>query len=436
VGGTERRLSRLQVDGPGQVAHAILGSLMSFLIAFPTTWVEFAGVPLLVFWVVRLRRTLPTFFDVVREPISVIVLALAAWSAISLSWSADPALGAGQLASLRWVWMLLLLYPILERRRWLILALAAGFMIGNLSQVSHAIGRWQGIEWMTWKRLPDRNSGWWDPVVGGTMLVAALGLHIPAALFGRGRWRWIGVAGVSGTAVAIGATGTRGAMLAGTALLLLAGLWWVVRGGRGAMQRALIAGLASVLVLGGVWIAAGDSISRRVDLARADLSAAIDRGEFTSDTGARVIMAWWAIEAVREHPIAGVGYGGFRAWSSEQLRSQGVDPASRSLHDHAHNALLHQAATTGLVGLGLALAVVGIGLRNAAHIARRGMEAAAGLSTAGANIYLAGPLCAMVGLLLVSVFDSIQVNAQTAAVGLFLLAITACPERIEGGREA
>lgn len=427
-----QRLEPLTADRPGQLAHAILGCVLAFFLAWPTTWVELAGAPLIVFWLVRLRRTLPTLLDVVRVPLVAALLALSAWNALSLSWSPDPGEGLWQLAGLRWAWMFLILWPSLDRRRWFVLALTLGFLAGNLSQVSHALGRSAGIEAMTWNRLPDRNSGWWDPVVGGSLLCAALGLHIPAALAGHARWRWAGIAGVLITLVAIAATGTRGAMIAALGLLGVSGVWWAIAargdgkpsGGLSALRRwGIVLALLGVGAAG-AWIVAGQTITRRAEMARAEITQAIEQKQYQSDTGARIAMAIWSVEALTAHPLLGLGYGGFRDWMRRSAAADGIPPESISTHAHAHNALLHQAATTGLVGLGLALLVIALAVRNAARVARDALAASHAKIGPASEIYLAGPAFALTGLLLVSAFDPIQINAQTAALACFLMAVT------------
>lgn len=426
------RLKPLTADRPGQLAHALLGCLLAFLLAWPTTWVELAGVPVIVFWIVRLRRTLPTFIDVVRQPVVAALLALAAWNALSLSWSPDPKDGVWQLAGLRWAWMFLILWPSLDRRRWFVLALALGFLAGNLSQVSHALGRSLGIEAMTWNRLPDRNSGWWDPVVGGSLLCAALGLHIPAVLAGRGRSRLAGIAGVLITLVAIAATGTRGAMIAAVGLLGVSAVWWALdaltqrqaSGRRIALRRLSI--MLTLLGVGvaGAWIFAGQTIARRADLARNEIVQAIEHKQYHTDTGARIAMAIWSVDALAAHPLHGVGYGGFRHWMQQRAAADGLPPGSMPIHAHAHNALLHQAATTGLIGLGLALLVFVLAMRNAVLVAKDAIIASRACIGTPSEAYLAGPAFALAGLLLVSAFDPIQINAQTAALACFLMAVT------------
>jgi O-antigen ligase len=89
-----------------------------------------------------------------------------------------------------------------------------------------------------------------------------------------------------------------------------------------------------------------------------------------------------------------------------------VDPAFE--FGHAHNALAHIAATTGLVGAGLAL------LAAAAALA----GAFAALPPGGIATYAAGPALALVALLLVSPIDPVNINQQTGA--LFMLLIGLC----------
>jgi len=87
-------------------------------------------------------------------------------------------------------------------------------------------------------------------------------------------------------------------------------------------------------------------------------------------------------------------------------------------HAHAHNALLHIAATGGLVGVGLALLVFGSAVSSA-------MRFVPGDGPAG---YRDGPAMALLGLGLVSAFDPIHLNAQTCAL-LAVLVVLRLPNR-------
>src|SRR5690606_28524777 len=160
------------------------GCLWMAMVAAPTTFVEVGGAPLLLVSVARPKatgRALALFF---QTPIWWLLLAWTIWQAITLLWSPDAAQGVDEIGSMRWAWSLLLVFPLLRHRRALIAAMAFGFLAGNLSQVAHGLGRAMEIDWLTFNRAPMRNSGWWDPVVGGTLLVGALGLHLPAAMLG------------------------------------------------------------------------------------------------------------------------------------------------------------------------------------------------------------------------------------------------------------
>jgi O-antigen ligase len=305
--------------------------------------------------------------------------------------------------------MILLLWPVIGWRNRFIAALAIGFLLGNLSQLAQIF--WGGQDWFPWVREPDRISGWWDPAVAGTILTAALGLHLPAAVMGTGRIRIIGLTGTIITLAALIATGTRGGWIAA---VVLVGCTMVVAMFVHQRRRTLLVGLG-VLILAGIvaGLVLRGPIASRVSDARADLAAAID-GDYTTSTGARIAMAGWAVQAFAEHPIRGVGAGGYQSWVEDHLQASGIDPAERSIHAHAHDAILHIAATTGLVGLAFAAAIIICAFWNAfSHLSR-----------ATLGTYAAGPAFALLGLLFVSAFDVVHINAQSAAILGVLLALT------------
>jgi len=396
---------------PGARRAYFIGAMVwCFFSLWPTTYVEWAGVPLLVAFVVQFVRTPRFFMPVLLQPLMIAAVLFWAWQAVSLLWTPDLKLGLKQVGCARWLWTIPALWPVMNRRRWLIGALACGFLAGNLSQALHALGARFDLPLLTWPRLPDRNSGWWDPVIGGTLLTAALGLHLAGATLGRGRWCAAGLVGCAVTLVGIAVTGTRGAWIAALALLafgLAAGVW-------GARSRARALGVCAlgVLVMGAaVWTGARDPISRRFEAGWNEVAAYFDNGTVTTDTGGRLAMARRALDAFRENPLGGVGAGGFRSWMLTPVSAANPTPAG---HAHAHNALLHAAATSGLPGAVLALAVYFISLTNARRARHEGSF----------NAYDLGPLWAIAGIGLVSVFDTVQVNAQTSALMTTLIALS------------
>ena len=284
------------------------------------------------------------------------------------------------------------------------------------------MGRAAEIDWLTWSRFEDRNSGWWDPVVGGSVLCGALGLHLGGLVLGRSaRQRVVGGALAVVTLAAIAATGTRGAWigaagLAGFAVLLA--VWRAVLGRRERTDlkvsgtRVVIGAVVALACAGAVWFAAGPTIVSRARETRAEMDRAM-KGDLSTFTGQRLAMWGWSWRAVQEHPLRGVGAGGFRAWADQckaaDARERNEPAPKPMLHAHAHSWFIHAAAATGVIGLGLMLALAATcawnGLREAGP--------AGGRATWSAG-YDAGPAFALVGLAAAGLFDTIHVNQQTS----------------------
>jgi hypothetical protein len=406
------------------------GALWMAMVAAPTSFVEIGGIPLLLVSVARARatgRALALFF---QTPMWWLLLAWATWQGISLLWSPDAAQGVDEITSMRWAWSLLLVFPLLRHRRALVAAMAAGFLAGNLSQVAHGLGGALGVEWLRFDRASMRNSGWWDPVVGGTLLVGALGLHLPAAMLGAGGAsvspvreglpRWAGVLGSAITLIAIFATGTRGAWLAGVGLVVIVGAVAIARAPGALSWRRMGMGFAGAAVVAiAAWLFAGEAIGGRVREARGEIARAME-GDYGTYTGQRILMAKWAAEAFGARPVGGVGAGGYKAWVWEKLEAEGVPESERGVGAHAHNMVLHVAATAGVAGVVVfALAwVVAV---------RAGVTQSSKFKVQSSKMegYDYGPACALVGLLLAGATDAVHVNAQTAAMWLALVSL--CP---------
>lgn len=413
-------------------AHLAASLYWCFAVGLPTSLVEFALLPVFVCAVLRAGLSWRIYKEFLTQPLVIFAGCFLLWHAASLFWTTDFSQGVKQAGQARWAWTAVAFWSVIKERRWLIAALAIGLLLGNASQAAHAIGTHWHIDLLRFDRAPDRNSGWWKPVVGGSMLVGALGLHLPAALRGVGRARWLGIGGSAVTLVGIFATGSRGAWIAATLLALIAAGVSIAAAKH--RRRALLAVGTAAAVVGIALAAAGPRISpaieRRIELAKADVHAALDRGDYASDTGARIAMAVWAVQAFKAHPIIGVGAGGYQAWVQTQQAASPPPPPSQNpsndpakvpiqgpVHAHAHNAILHIAATTGLVGVVLALASLALAFRNAAVLA-----------TLAGGGHSAGPFYALLGLALVSPFDPVHINSQTAALMMTLFAL--CPSWI------
>ncbi|MBK7403528.1 MAG: O-antigen ligase family protein [Phycisphaerales bacterium] len=410
-----------RIDPFGHDVHAWLGALACLALAGPTTAAELGALPLAAAFLIRVHRHWRTWLGFWCQPLMLVALAWLTLGLASRAWTAGSAHAwATEFGSARFLLLAFMLWPVSDRRSLFLGALAVGFALGQLSQISHALGHVLHLPALTWHRLPGRNSGWWDPVVGGSLLTTILGLHLPPALWGRGGWRIAGLAGAGVTLLGVLATGSRGAWLASFGLIAVALLIAAWRE-RGRLLKPALA-LAIVVSLGAAiaWLTIGDQLRARFEAGRAEVAGAIERKEFTSDTGARLLLNWWAIQATAEHPIHGIGLGGFEAWARQHVIDQGIDPAARNFHAHAHNALLQAGATLGVPGLILASAFVVLAIRGSA--VRQPGDGPPG--------YADGPCLALVGLLLVSTFDSVQVNSHTAALlcALLIFALQQRPE--------
>lgn len=397
--------------------YLALALLMCAGLAGPMSVCELAGAPLIAYFFIRAARLGRTWLIVPARPIPALVLVFAAWIVFSLLWSPNVAHGLDELGTLRWLWLILVLYPVLGHRRAIITALAIGFLLGQASQAWHIASPRLGLD-SPWDRAPGRYSGWWSPVSGGTILVACLGLHLPAAIKGRGWERLFGIGGSAFAALGLLATGTRGAWIAGALLVGFAGVWAVWT----SPHRVRDAVVIGVLVVGAMVVVLAapplrSAVALRYEAGVAEVSRALTERDFTSDTGARILMNAKAVEAWLSSPYAGVGAGGYRAWVEQDLRANGIDPATRSIHDHAHNGLLHILATTGLVGAGIVGVVLVAAVRGALWHARR----------SPGDGYALAPLFALLGLVLVSSFDPIHVNSQSSAMLFLMLALCIAP---------
>ncbi len=402
-----------RVDPFGLKVHLLCGMLTCAALAGPTSASELALAPAGIAAIVRAHRYWRTWGSMLLSTTALAVALAVAWGLLGLLWSPDRAQGLDELGVVRWVALAFMLWPLMEHRALLLGAVIIGLHVGQFTQLMHGLGVVFDISELRYNRMPGRWSGWWDPVVGGTLLVGLLGLHLPAAAWGRSGWRLVGVLGSASAAAGIVATGTRGAWLAAMGLVGLTAIAWWWR----SKHKLAVAGaaLALVFILGavaaGVGVLGGDGLGQRVESARVEITRAIEERDFTTDTGARIGMALWAWEAFESAPIHGVGTGGYQAWVLEHVRAPDGRPVN--VHAHAHNGLAHIAATGGVIGLLLMLHVYVRALAGAARFERGD----------GPPGYRDGPLWAMLGLGLVSAFDPFHINAQTCALFAVLVVL-------------
>ncbi|MEL7484425.1 MAG: O-antigen ligase family protein, partial [Planctomycetota bacterium] len=371
-----------------------------------------AGIPLMLLTLVALRHDCPSLGSLIRQPFTITLLTWIAWAGIALAWSPDPTHGLDELANARWLWVILALWLAPHLARHVLVGIAIGFVLMHAAQATQLALQLVGNEWIATKRLPDRVSGWSEPAVAGSLLCAVLGLHLPRAVWSTS---WTSRILAALALVGIIATGTRGAWIVAAAMLAGAVGILIILGIRSREQRAraIVVALAGVVIVGSAAVTLQDKIRSRVDEAKREIDAALTEGNKHTSTGGRIVMIEWATEAIKAEPLTGVGTGGYRAWVNEQQAEQGINPNSQRVLDHAHNTYMHIGATQGAIGLALFLTVAGFTLRNAWPRHPRD----------------AGVLTAIFGLLMIGMFDTIVVNAQTSALGVTLCACALASRR-------
>lgn len=461
------RLGRFGI--PFHVAFAILWCSVA---VGPIATVEFGYIPLGVTFLLRLPFLVRTLALALRTPAMVAFAAFVAWSFASLAWAPDMYQAVNDAGALRFAIVVLLIWPVLHARRAMTLALVLGFFAAGIAQALEAVGHAYSIDALKWPHpalpegFPVRLSAWWrQPAVGGAMLVAALGLSLPTLLGLVPRscptpLPWRAGAGLA-VATALGGillTGTRGAMLAAIALFACALFAATLRAFLRARVRALrtpaphtspspaspprillhlLIVFATLAIAASAWSVAGSAVTTRVTDAVREVRAAAD-GDYSSDTGARIAMAIWAFDAWRQRPLVGHGSGAFPTIARAALDRHADGFKGVRVHTQAHNTLLHVAATLGIVGVLLLAWAIAAALRGGLLLPTPPGPPAATPPPAPppplahslvarahtiAPAYDLGPAFALLGLLLVSAFDTIVVNTQQAALLCTLIAL-------------
>jgi hypothetical protein len=303
---------------------------------------------------------------VVAWPVALLV----AWTGLSFAWSVDARQGA--------IFLLFYLLPFgllavaVSRLPWREGWVRALYLeLAGMALVFGLIGGWQyltrDVFWNPKVIVANAyapsawfyrvNSVFYDPSIYGRFLVVAIVAGLVLVLFGRG-------AGAVAAALAAGVTWlgllpsfSQSSFLAlGIAgLIVLASYWWR----RGALAIAIVA----LLALG------------------AGITAATARDSGVAHAmGGRARLVSNGVRIAIDHPVVGVGAGGFRRAYAERVGLKGREPKSAA----SHNTAVTIAAETGGVGLALFAWL----LAAAFVVALRGVPSATRIALAGILIAL------------------------------------------------
>jgi O-antigen ligase len=399
-----------RTDPVGHNVHTALAAVYLFLLPLATTPKDIAAGVLLVWTLVRLPRTWRGYPVLVRDGLLWLLVVWAAWHGLGLLWSPDAGAGWDELQAFRVLVTPLVLWPILDRREWLVGALLAGVFAQNIVQLG------QGLEVLGLE--PDLNNrlrGLVHPIQTGAFCAAAMCWHVGALLSGRlgpgRRGVSLAAASVAGLVAATGGlvfSGSRGPWISAAIAVPLGLVVTALRRPR-AQRPAVILAAVGAICLAGAWLTAGEIVGARVEQAINEVRAAA-AGDYATDVGER-LNRWSAAWAVfLDKPVSGAGGGGY-VHAREEL---GYGMAGTS-DPHAHSLYLHELATGGAVGGLLLAAIIVLTFRRAA-------SARADLLYADATLYV------FIAWLIGAQFDCYQLAGNMFGLFAFIVALT-LPQR-------
>ena len=148
-----------------------------------------------------------------------------------------------------------------------------------------------------------------------------------------------------------------------TGQLALAGaITYLAIAQHGWRRGAALSGMGLTALVAVAWLVPGSVIQERTTKAIEE-SAAWEHGKpqpEQSSVGLRLEYYSNTLELIGEHPVIGVGSGGFRSAYENKVRG-----TQMVVTNHPHNAFLHVAAELGLIGLALLIVLLLVQWRSA-----------------------------------------------------------------------
>ncbi|WP_440210888.1 O-antigen ligase family protein, partial [Stenotrophomonas maltophilia] len=243
-------------------------------------------------------------------------------------------------------------------------------------------------------------------------------------VFCRPSRRWslviVGMAAGCGTIVLTGSRGVFAALLALLVVLALSLRW---RTG-----TARLSVLAGMLAIGATLLLSVPELRHQVRLSElhSDMQR-MEQGDSDSSAGARVERLQVAWDTFLDHPLVGVGIGHFDD-AMQRVPVCRENPVEQRCHlGHAHNDVAEWAATQGMPGLLLLLAVYGVPLWVFVRLHRRsGRSTFRGPAAAGIMIVTTYVLCGLT--------QSMFAHQMTASFYVTIVGLLAGLSILEGAR--
>jgi O-antigen ligase len=298
-------------------------------------------------------------------PLAWPLAAFVAWAGVSLLWSDGARQGAVSLAAfyLPFGLLALMLARLPWKRRWLT---AVAIQLITMAAVFAGIGVYQWVTrdifWNPRVIVSNAyapffrvNSVFWDPSIYGRFLVVAILAALVVALYGVRRDAWFAALSIAALWAGLVLSFSQSSFVA-----LIVGVVGAVAVSWD--RRAVVAlGAAAVLVL-----AAG----LLVPSVRAEIFENTEEA-----TGGRSTLVAEGLRIAADHPVGGVGLGGFKSAYGDRVGFRAADPARAA----SHNTPVTVAAETGVPGFVLFAWLVGTALWLAFRRASRSFAGRASL---------------------------------------------------------
>ncbi len=419
-----------QRDPIGDRVHTGLVMAMLLLLPLGTAPLAIMTGIAIGYSLLRLWATGPAVGYLIRLPIVCVLLALLAWTLLSLTWSTNRPDGWDEASILRFqIPVLIALWPVIDRWRLLTWALAAGAAIAALVQIGQWVfgESWPLFFWWHAERIPGRFPGLDHP--NSTAVVAATSILLLPRLMIEQRRQWPTLLALWVLAwVGLLLTGSRGAWLAvGAGVLASVPRGWRAwaalrrahRTGRSWRSEWVIVGVLAAVALVFA-VAVGPQVMMRVRDGVVQFRAAVEQGDYSGDVAARWRQFDISFTLARAHPLTGVGVGGYLDAARACVMAhpapapgegESAQPPRRTtgLLTHPHSALLYHLALLGWPGLALYLAMWVLLAVEAARDRRRGVKL--------------NRLPLVAGLFVAFLFDSHNMSAPGTIALIFAIAV-------------
>jgi hypothetical protein len=478
-------------DAIGHAAHALVATLAVFLQPIANAPANVGFVMLCIMGALRVHRLWRAWALMFREWFWLLLVAWAAWTGITLLWSEAPDYGLRQWSAFRAILWVPLLWPVMDRWRWILGGLLAGVAAGNALQLSQYWWGWPmrreggiggGLHMYTYM-------GAWCTIAFAVWMMMAVALPWRRAAFA--------VALASLAAIGLVIASTRGVVVGAAVEVVVVAAVLALRQ-KGWLQRAMVRASVGTAILCIVWLFVGERVEKRFDAmmvevpvttAPASLSAvksasATGQGQLadaaahedlganaTAQEGATPIATagnapisqmalrarladsrfhvWdYSLVQWREAPLTGIGFGSVlpRAkHASKHDMTLSAQQREGVAIGHPHSTWIQTLSETGLVGFCIYAAWVAVILVTAWHAlgpAACGLaRTMSGTATAGHEPAMradaltgpvpswldAGLLGAVVAFLVAAQFDCYQMNSTAFAIGLIPAAMLCRP---------